>query len=181
MASDRKKELQENLKEKFRSFLGSPPPRKAGRSLTPMAHSNIWYFLMVLFLFFTMASVSSAAQPSAEAVKEKVSEAAEAIKNYSVEQRNQALKKAQALLDDLDARIEPMESRLNDKWGQMDQTTRQKMVDTLTALRKQRNEAAEWYGGLKHSSGNAWEDVKKGFLNSYHDLQNTFDKARNEF
>ncbi|MCB2147297.1 MAG: hypothetical protein KQI81_12545 [Deltaproteobacteria bacterium] len=137
--------------------------------------------MIITALFFSVASVSSAAQPSSEAVKEKVSEAAEAIKNFSVEQRNEALKKAQALLDDLDARIEPMESRLNEKWGQMDQTARQKMVDTLTALRKQRNEAAEWYGGLKHSSGNAWEDVKKGFLKSYRDLNNTFNKARSEF
>ena len=40
---------------------------------------------------------------------------------------------------------------------------------------------AEWYGGLKHSSSNAWEDVKTGFLESYHQLQGAFDKAAQEF
>lgn len=63
----------------------------------------------------------------------------------------------------------------------MDQAARQKMAATLTALRKQRNETAEWYGGLKHSSGNAWEDVKTGFLKRYEDLPDTFQKARSEF
>jgi hypothetical protein len=50
-----------------------------------------------------------------------------------------------------------------------------------SALRKQRNEVAEWYGGLKHSASNAWEDVKKGFLKSYQALRDTFDKAHSEF
>ena len=119
--------------------------------------------------------------PSAEEVKEKVAEAAEAIKNYSVAQRDEALKKAKAVLDDLDGRIDGMQSQLNEKWDQMDQLARKKAMDTLTTLRKQRNEIAEWYGGLKHSSSNAWEDVKKGFIKSYQVLRETFDKVQREF
>ena len=67
------------------------------------------------------------------------------------------------------------------KWGQMDQSARKKARASLKALRKQRNEVAEWYGGLKHSSSNAWEDVKKGFLNSYQVIRDTFDKVQGEF
>jgi hypothetical protein len=63
----------------------------------------------------------------------------------------------------------------------MDQSAREKAMATLSTLRKQRNEVAEWYGGLKHSASNAWEDVKKGFLKSYQELQDTFDKAHSEF
>ena len=74
-----------------------------------------------------------------------------------------------------------MQSRLNAKWDQMDQFAREKAMATLTTLRKQRNEIAEWYGGLKHSSSNAWEDVKKGFLRSYQALRDTFDKVQSEF
>jgi long-subunit acyl-CoA synthetase (AMP-forming) len=141
-------------------------------------------FFMVLF--FAMASVSLAAQPSsdkttAKEVKQKVAEAAEALKSYTVDQRDEALKKAKAMLDELDARIDRMESRLNIKWDHMDRVARRKATDSLTALRKQRNEVAEWYGELKQSSGHAWEDVKKGFLNSYQKLRNSFDKARSEF
>jgi hypothetical protein len=74
-----------------------------------------------------------------------------------------------------------MESRLNKEWDQMDQSARNKAINTLTALRKQRNEVAEWYGGLKHGSRNAWEEVKKGFLKSYQDLRDAFDRAHSQF
>jgi len=116
--------------------------------------------VFITAVFFAIASVSFAAQTSADKtttkeIKRKVAEAAEAIKNYSVDQRDEVLKKAKALLKDMDARIDPMESRLNEKWDQMDQFARKKATATLTALRKQRNEIAEWYGGLKHSSNNA--------------------------
>jgi small-conductance mechanosensitive channel len=142
--------------------------------------------VFITVLFFAMGSVSFAAQASTHEtatkdVKEKVAEAAQAIKNYSVDQRDEAVKKAKAALDDLDVRIDSMESQLNKKWDQMDESARKKARATLAALRKQRNEVAEWYGGLKHGSSNAWEDVKKGFLKSYQELRDTFDKAQSEF
>ena len=137
-------------------------------------------------VFFAMTSVSLAAQAAADkvtskAVEEKVAEAAEAIKNYSVDQRDEALKKAKIVLDDLDERIDRMESELNEKWDRMNQSARKNATATLKALRKQRNEVAEWSGGLKHSSSNAWEDVKTGFLNSYRELRGAFEKAKGEF
>jgi hypothetical protein len=142
--------------------------------------------VFITAVFFAMTSVSFAAQTSEDKtttkdVKEKVAAAAEAIKNYSVDQRDEALQKAKAVLDDLDARIDRMQSQLNEKWDQMDKLARQKATDSLTTLRKQRNDIAEWYGGLKHSSSNAWEDVKKGFLKSYQALRDTFDKVQSEF
>jgi flagellin-specific chaperone FliS len=142
--------------------------------------------VLITAAFFAMAAVSLAAQPpaaktTAKEVDEKVAEAAEAIKSYSVDQRDEALKKAQAILNDLDARIDRMEFQLNEKWDGMNQSARNNATATLKALRKQRNKVAEWYGGLKHSSGNAWEDVKKGFLSSYRELRDAFDKAKGEF
>jgi hypothetical protein len=144
------------------------------------------FLVFITAVFFAMGSLSFAAQTStnetgAKDVKEKVTEAVQAIEKYSVNQRDEAVKKAKAVLDDLDARIDSLESQLNKKWGQMDQSAREKARASLKALRKQRNEVAEWYGGLKHSSSNAWEDVKKGFLNSYEELRDTFDKVRGEF
>jgi len=35
--------------------------------------------------------------------------------------------------------------------------------------------------GLKHSSAEAWDQVKKGFVDSYDAPANAFDKAENEF
>jgi hypothetical protein len=55
-----------------------------------------------------MGSLSFAAQTStnetgAKDVKEKVTEAVQAIEKYSVDQRDEAVKKGKAVLDDLDA------------------------------------------------------------------------------
>ena len=142
--------------------------------------------MFITAVFFVTGSVSFAAQTSTHEtatkdVKEKVVDAAQAIKNYSVNQRDEAVKKAKAALDELDVRIDSMESQLDKKWDQMDQSARKKVRATLTELRKQRNGVAEWYGSLKHSSSKAWEDVKKGFLKSYQELRDSLDKAHSEF
>ena len=114
-------------------------------------------------------------------VKQETLEAVEALKKYSVEEKDNAVKEVKMVLEDLDARIDRMQSRIEKKWDEMDQTSRDKAKATLQALRKKRNELSEWYGGLKHSSAEAWEQVKKGFAEGYESLAIAFDKAENEF
>ena len=131
-----------------------------------------------------MVSPSSfAAGPSgttAKDVSKKVDETGQAIKNYTLAQRDEALKKAKAALDDLDARIGRMERKLDNEWDRADQAARKKARATLNALRRERNEVAEWYGGLKHSSAESWEQVKAGFVKSYEALKKSFSKAGKE-
>jgi len=113
-------------------------------------------------------------------VKQETMEAIEAIKTYTVDKKNEAVKEVKVVLEDLDTRIERMQSRIEKKWDQMDQTSRDKARETMQALRKKRNELSEWYGGLKHSSADAWDHVKKGFVDGYESLASAFDKAENE-
>jgi len=137
-------------------------------------------FIVLSGLLMTSAAYSAAtppAQTTTQDLQEKVAEAVQAIKSYSVVQRDQAVEKAKAVLDDFDTQIKALESRLSQKWDQMDQAARQEATSAMTSLRKQRNAAAEWYGGLKHGSSQAWEDVKKGFSKSSHDLEDAFKKA----
>jgi Skp family chaperone for outer membrane proteins len=142
--------------------------------------------LFLLFVCLMSASPSFAAEKSGgetgqKEVSQEVKEALDAIKSYSAEQRDEAAKKVKVALKDLDARIQGMEDRLEKKWGQMDQAAREKARSAMQSLRKKRNELAEWYGGMKHSSANAWEQAKKGFLDSYDSLSKAFDKAVKEF
>ena len=120
-------------------------------------------------------------QTTKQDVKRKTMEAIQAIKSYSSEQRNRAVKEAKQVTEDLDARIERMQSVIQKKWNHMDQTTQERANDTLKALRAKRNELSEWYGGLKHSSAGAWDQVKKGFVDGYESLATGFDKAEKEF
>jgi type II secretory pathway pseudopilin PulG len=137
--------------------------------------------VIALIGFLMTSAVYSAstppAQTTAQELQKKVADAVQAIKSYSAAQRDQTVEKAKAVLDDFDARIKDLESRLGQKWDQMDQAARQEAMSAMTSLRKQRNAAAEWYGGLKHGSSQAWEDVKTGFSKSAYDLEDAFRKA----
>jgi hypothetical protein len=127
------------------------------------------------------AAETSGNKTAAKDVSRKADETGRAIKSYTVEQRDEAIKRAKTALDDLDTRIRRMERKLDSEWERMDQAARKKARATLDALRRERNEAAEWYGGLKHSSAESWEQVKAGFVKSYEALRESFAKARKEF
>jgi len=135
--------------------------------------------LMVSPLSF--AAETSASKTTAKDVSRKVDETGQAIKNFTLAQRDEAIKKAKAALDDLDTRIGRLERKLDNEWDRMDQAARKKARAAQRALRRERNEVAEWYGGLKHSSAESWEQVKAGFVKSYEVLKESFAKARKQF
>jgi hypothetical protein len=126
------------------------------------------------------ATEQESAKPSAAEVRQKLTDAAETIKNYSADKRDEAAKKAKAALDALDARIDTLEGEIDKNWEKMDKLAREQARGTLSALRKQRLKVAEWYGGLKGSSAGAWEDMKKGFSDAYQSLQHAWEKAERE-
>lgn len=125
-------------------------------------------------------SSSSATDKPGEELKKEWSEAIEALKQYSVEQRDQAMKQAEQTLNAMDRRIEQLESRSESNWEQLNKQMRQQRESTLRTLRQQRNELAEWYGGMQHSSDDAWEEVKQGFIKSYGILGDSFADAWSE-
>jgi len=141
---------------------------------------------LALGALLAASPLSFAAEPSgnkstAKDIAKKADETSRAIKNYTVAQREEAIKNAKAALDDADRRINRMERKLDSEWERMDQAARKRARATLDALRRERNEAAEWYGGLKHSSAESWEQVKTGFVKSYEVLKESFAKARKGF
>lgn len=144
-------------------------------------------FLLAGFtVFVSLSAISIAGQSArdgttADDMKKEVKEAVQAIKKYSSEQRDQAVKDVRTALENLDARIDRMQNRMENQWNEMDQASRKKFNETLLALRTKRNELSEWYGGMKHGSADAWEHVKSGFVESYEALANAFDKAESEF
>lgn len=126
------------------------------------------------------AAETTGGKTTAKDISSKAGETGRAIKDYTVEQRDQAVAEAKTALDDLDRRIGRLETKLDNGWERMDQATRKKARATLNTLRKERNEAAEWYGALEHSSAESWDEVKAGFVRSYETLKASFAKARKE-
>jgi len=114
-------------------------------------------------------------------VSKKVEDAGTAIGSYTVAQRDQAVKSARTALADVDARMRRLERKVDAGWDKMDAAARRKARATLSALHKERDELAEWYGGLKHGSAEAWGDVRGGFVKSYEALKESFAKAAKEY
>ncbi len=143
----------------------------------------LWIVLATVSVITSVAFAesSSADKASFEQVQQKMSEAAAAIKNYSDEQRGEAGRQVEDTLHELDADIERMQKRFYEEADQMDQASRQKTRDTLETIRKQRNDLSEWYGRMQQSTGNAWMEIKSGFVKSFEELQKSYDEAKKEF
>ena len=151
---------------------------------SPIIVSRCLSLIAAVSLFGLVLPAHAASQSegvTAEKVKAEASDLMQALKGYTVAQKDQALRKTGAALDALDKRIETLESRVDKQWNQMNEAARSKARATLTALRKERNEVAEWYGGMKNSSADAWDHVKKGFSGAYQSLQQSWTKAEQEF
>ena len=116
-----------------------------------------------------------------EDVKKESRDLIQALKGYGAEQRDEAVGKAKEALDNLDRRVDALESKVDNRWDQMDKAARDQARARLNALRKQRTELAEWYGGWKQSSASAWGYMKKGFSDAYQTFSDAWEKAENEF
>ena len=141
--------------------------------------------VLVLIGFLIIPAVSLFGQTpedkaTKEEVKQEIKEAFEAVQNYTADQRDVAVEKIKIAMEKIDSQIESMENRIEKEWDQMDQAARRKARSTSASLRKQRNDLAEWYGGLKYSSAEAWGHIKNGFLKSYETLSKTYGKAESE-
>ena len=124
---------------------------------------------------------SQAGSVDSQQLQQEWAEAADALKHYSAAKRDQAIAEAKQTLDAMDTRIDRLESRIQEEWNQLSQDARQRRESALRTLRQERNELAEWYGGMKHSSTDAWESVKQGFVDAYATLSDSFSEAQAEF
>ena len=142
--------------------------------------------LIALTLFLALLLAGSpmtfaADETTAKDVGKKMDETALAIKNYSAERRDEALKNAKDLLAQSDAHIERLEKEMNSDWDKMSASAKKHAQETMKTLRRQRQDLARSYRQLQRSSASAWEEVKGGFARSYDALRDSFAKAAKEF
>ena len=136
----------------------------------------------IIFCFTSIVHATSSSDTvTGEDIKKETQDLLHTLQQYTVDQRDQAVKEADQALKKLDERIDKLESRVDNNWDKMTQAARQKARDNLQLLRQQRNELAEWYGGFKYSSKNAWEQMKKGFTDAYQAMSDSWQKAKREF
>ena len=143
-----------------------------------MKKTNIWGIVTVLstigFILALSVTQLPAGQTSAKEVKSEVADTAEAIKAYTIDQRDQAIAKMESILKDFDDRIDKLETKIDGNWDQVTSAACREARITLRELRKQRNEVSEWSGGLKHSSADAYDAL----ADAWNQAEKEFDSGK---
>lgn len=148
-----------------------------------MKHVKMSCYLVIAMLAIALPchAASSEEETSIKEVKQETRDLIQALGAYSADQRDEAVQRVKTALNNLDERIDALEKRIDNNWDQMNKAAREKARADVKALRKQRNEVAEWYGSLKTSSAGAWEHTKKGFSDAYKALGDAWQKSKKEF
>jgi septal ring factor EnvC (AmiA/AmiB activator) len=133
--------------------------------------------LLVIALSIVLTVPAPAlAQTTGKDVKQKTGEAAEAIRDYTVERKDQAVAQARKLSSELEAQIKQLETKASRATGEA-RTTAQKELDEVKQKREQtRKKLAE----LKGASSASWDAAKQGFVDAYRDLRQAYDRAAGE-
>ncbi len=116
------------------------------------------------------------AQTAGKDVKQKAGETADALRDYTVERKDQAVAQARKLSGELESKIKRLETKVSRATGEA-KAAGQKQLDELKQKREQtQKKLAE----LKDASAGSWDAAKQGFVDAYRDLRQAYDKAAGE-
>jgi ferritin len=123
------------------------------------------------------AHLPAPSQTSAQDVSKKASETGEAIRDYTVERKDEAVAHAKKLATDLDAKIKELEARASKQTGE----ARAKLQEQLKDLKAKRDAASRKLNDLTRASKASWDRAKEGFADAYRDLAQAYARAAGEF
>lgn len=118
---------------------------------------------------------------TAQDVEQETRELINTLRQYTANQRDEAVEEAGQALERLDGKINELDTRIDNNWESMSQKARQDARANLNRLREQRSELAGWYDNFRNSSAGAWDEMKKGFTDAYQVMSDSWLNARREF
>jgi uncharacterized protein YukE len=110
-------------------------------------------------------------------IKEKASDTVDAIKDYAVEKKQEAVGYARKLSRKADAELKDLEAKASKTTGEAKTKSQQQIAE----LKKKRAAASKKLGELRKATASSWDAAKQGFVDAYKDLRNSLDKAADEF
>jgi septal ring factor EnvC (AmiA/AmiB activator) len=110
-------------------------------------------------------------------VKKETREAATAIGEYSVEQKDKAIAEAKELMQKLDKSMDDTESSMKENWHSLEESAKQNYELSKKEFKTQREELAGWVDKMQNSSAEAWDETKKGFAEAHDSLNSSWEKA----
>ena len=133
--------------------------------------------LVAALAFGLSGTVPAAAQTSAKDVGQKAGETGEAIRDYTIEKKDEAVAQAKKITADLDAKIKQLKAEAARQTGKA-KTRAQTQIKDLEAKRVKASRKANDLGRATRAS---WDRAKEGFADAYRDLATAYDKAAAEF
>jgi hypothetical protein len=133
--------------------------------------------LLVTVLALGLFAVPAAAQTSAKDVGQKAGETGEAIRDYTIEKKDEAVAQAKKITADLDAKIKELKAEASRQTGE----AKAKAQAQIKELEAKRATASRKASDLGRASKASWERAKEGFADAYRDLATAYDKAAAEF
>ena len=132
---------------------------------------------VVTIALLAASALPAPAQTTSKDVSQKASETGEAIKDYTIEKKNEAVAQAKKLTADLDAKIKDLEAEASKQTGE----AKVKAQAQLRDLKAKRAAASRKASDLGKATKASWDRAKEGFADAYRDLATAYEKAAAEF
>jgi uncharacterized coiled-coil DUF342 family protein len=132
---------------------------------------------LVAVLATTVLLAAAPLPALAQGVPKKVTETGEAIRDYTVERKDEAVAHARKLASDLDAKIKELEAQAAKRTGE----AKAKLQEQIKDLKAKRDEASRKLNDLTRASRASWDRAKEGFADAYRDLAQAYARAAAEF
>ena len=117
---------------------------------------------------------------SADDVKQEAGEALDAMKDFTVEQKDKAMAQGREMLDSVDRQIEKLDRKISDTAQDVSAETREDWRRQKARLIEMREEAADRLDRLGESTSEAWGDIKDGFAEAFGTLSDAVSDAVDE-
>ena len=117
------------------------------------------------------------AQTTSKDVSQKASETGQAIKDYTVEKKDEAVAHAKKVTADLEIKIKELEAQASKQTGEI----KAKSQAQIKELKAKRTKASQKVTELSRATKASWEKAKEGFADAYRDLASAYDRAAAEF
>lgn len=120
-------------------------------------------------------------EADAEAVRNEVDEAAQAIGDYTLVRRDEALKRVETEVDRVDRRMVRLREDWDRRLKRMSATAHARNDRMMLDIKRRRDDLDAKYDALRRSSDAAWNGAKTGFIRSYRELAEAIRNARADY
>lgn len=149
-----------------------------------MTKHNTAFRLLILALLAVALSAPcawgsqhSSDKTSGKEVSKELDDAYDAIKNYTIDKKDQFVAWSNKRMEKLDKKIADLKQDIDEAGDE----AKKNWKETLAALKKERQQLGKKLEAVKASSSEAWADVKWGFSAAYEKLEQAYENAADKF